>query len=142
MKIASDALEAVAATLVMDYSRTMTMTEADISNHYRKTTLPLMIYNGPSDIAIEFEGAQIIDVIACEVFFLVKMTTKDMLGDEVDELLEITKRLADKTYAELNTDTIVAKDILPYTLEAVEVMTDMFVGHKMIIGLPFYNEGC
>jgi len=140
MKIASDTLAIVASTLDMDYSRTMTMTEADISNHYRTTTLPLMIYNGPSDIAIEFEGAQIVDVIACEVFFLVKMTTKDMLGSEVDELLEITKRLADKAYAELNLVTV--KDITPYALEAVEVMTDMFVGHKMIIGLPFYNEGC
>ncbi len=140
MKIASDTLAIVASTLDMDYSRTMTMTEADISNHYRTTTLPLMIYNGPSDIAIEFEGAQIVDVIACEVFFLVKMTTKDMLGPEVDDLLEITKRLADKAYAELNLVTV--KDITPYALEAVEVMTDMFVGHKMLIGLPFYNEGC
>ena len=142
MKIASEALAVVASTLGMDYSRTMTLTEADISNHYRKTTLPLMIYSGASDIAVEFEGAQIIDIISCEVYFLVKMTSKDMLGPEVDDLLEITKRLADKAYAELNVDTVVAKDIAPYTLEGVEVMTDMFVGHKMTIGLPFYNEGC
>ena len=140
MKIASDALAVVAATLGMDYFRTVSITEADVRNHYRKSVLPLMIYNGPSDIAIEFEGAQIVDIIQCEVFFLVKMTTKDMLGSEVDELLEQTKRLADRTYADLNLVTV--KDILPYTLEAVEVMTDMFVGHKMLIGLPFYNEGC
>ncbi len=141
MKNASDALEAIAATLNMDYSRTMTMTEADISNHYRATTDPLMIYNGPSDIAIEFEGAQIIDIITCEVFFLVKMTTKDMLGPQVDVLLDITKRLADKTYALLNTEPV-PKDILPYTLEVEERLTDMFVGHKMTIGIPFYNDGC
>jgi len=140
MKEASDALAAIASTLNMDYSRTATMTEADISNHYRTTTLPLMIYNGASDIAVVFEGAQIIDIITCEVFFLVKMTTKDMLMPEVDDLLEITKRLADKTYAALQAQAV--QNIAPYTLEGVEVMTDMFVGHKMVIGIPFYNLGC
>lgn len=141
MKIISDKLEAIAVTLDCDYIRSMNLTEADIDVHNLESTRNLMVYDGPSNITTAFGGAMIIDTYETEVYFLTKMTSKDMIGVDIDTLLDITKRLADKTYAILNEEPIPI-DIEPYELEAMRVFTDMYIGHKMTIGIPAYNDGC
>ncbi len=141
MKQVTDALSAIAASLGVDFRRTMTLTEADFEVHNNKSELGIIIYVGASDIANEFEGAQIIDVIAAEIYFLGKASSKDMKGTDVDDVLETAKRLVDQTYAILNRDYAV-KDIESYNLEGVGVLTDLYIGFKATIGIPFYNTGC
>jgi len=141
MKKATDALAAVAATLDIDFIRSLSLTEADFDNHNRKSDKALMVYNGASNIdRVLGAGVQTVDTVTCEIYFLTKATTKDMKALDVDELLAITQRLVDKTYAELNAQ--LAQDIEAYTMEGVSVLTDMFVGYRVEMGLSFYNDGC
>ena len=140
MKIVTDALRIVAADLGLDFFRTTEITEADFNVHNNDSDLDLMIYNGASSMTTRFEGAEIIDDIDCEIYFLTKADSKDFTGDEMDTLLQVTKLLANKTYAALNLVTV--DDIPAYELEGVRILTDVFVGHKMTITLPFNNEGC
>ena len=141
MKEVTDALTAIAATLGVDFLRTKSLTEADIENHNRNSTLDLMVYNGASNISNEFEGAQIIDIVASEIYFLTKAPSKDFNGAELDTMLDIAKRYVDQTYAILNADYAV-KDIEPYDLEGVSILADLFIGFRAEIGIPFYNTGC
>ena len=141
MKEVTDALTAIAATLGVDFLRTKSLTEADIENHNRNSTLDLMVYNGASSISNAFGGAEIIDTIACEIYFLTKAPSKDFNGAELDTMLDITKRYADQTYAVLN-GTYAVEDIEPYSLEGVSILADLFIGFRMDIGIPFYNTGC
>ncbi len=140
MKIVTDALIVIAADLGIDFFRTTELTEADFNVHNSSSDLSLMIYNGASNMTTRFEGAEIIDDIDCEIYFLTKAATKDFTGDEMDTLLQVTKLLANKTYAALNLVTVA--DIEPYELEGIRILTDIYVGHKMTITLPFNNEGC
>ena len=89
MKIISDKLEAIAVTLDCDYIRSMNLTEADIDVHNLESTRNLMVYDGPSNIAIAFGGAMIIDTYETEIYFLTKMTSNDMIGLDIDTLLDI-----------------------------------------------------
>ena len=140
MKIVTDALIVIAADLGIDFFRTTELTEADFNVHNSSSDLDLMIYNGASSMTTRFEGAEIIDDISCEIYFLTKASSKDFTGDEMDTLLQVTKLLANKTYAALNLVTVA--DIEPYELEGIRILTDIYVGHKMTITLPFNNEGC
>lgn len=140
MKIVSDALAAIAVTLDIDYVRTMSETEADVYIHNLDSDKILMIYNGASDIATSFDGAMIIDTFDCQLIIVTKKTQKELSGAQIDELLELTKRVTDNVYAQLN--LVTATDIQPYTATAVEVFTDAYVGHDVTIGIPFYNAGC
>ncbi len=141
MKQVTEALTAIAATLGVDFRRTISLTEADFEVHNNKSELDIIIYVGASNITNEFEGAQIIDVVEAEIYFLGKATSKDMKGTDVDDILETAKRMVDQTYAILN-DEYAVKDIASYTLEGVGVLTDMYIGFKATIGIPFYNTGC
>ena len=140
MKILSDALQDIATTLGVDYIRSVHLTDADVDVHFKAST-SIMIYNGLSNIETIFEGAQIVDQMDASIYFLTKKTTKDITGLEADNLLEITKRMADQTYAILNAEYAV-KDIAPWSLQAVESLTDLFIGHMMTISVPFNNTGC
>ena len=141
MKVITDELRLIATTLGVDFIRGVSLTETDIQNHARKSTNNLMAYVGASSVTNEFEGAEIIDIVSCEIYFLVKSPSKDMSGDQLDDTMAIAKRMVDQTYASLNS-TFVVKDIEPYTLEGVGVLTDMFVGYLATIGIPVYNTGC
>lgn len=141
MKIVSDALEIIAATLDIDYVRTMSETEADIYIHNHSSNKGvIMVYNGASDIATSFEGGMVIDTFDIQLFIVTKKTKKEMSGREIDNLLELTKRITDKVYAELN--LVVAKDIEPYKATAIEIFTDIYIGHDVSINIPLYNKGC
>ena len=140
MKIVTDALIIIAADLGIDFFRTTELTEADFNVHNNDSVLNLMIYNGASNMTTRFEGAEIIDDIVCEIYFLTKAASKDFTGGQMDTLLQATKLLANKTYAQLNLVTV--DDIPPYELEGVRILTDVYVGHMMTITLPFNNEGC
>ena len=140
MKIVSDALSAIATTLDMEFIRSLHLSEANVDVHYKSTEKPLMIYNGKTNITTQFNGAEIIDLMDCQIYFLVKKTTNDITGAEADDLLEVTKRLADGTYAILNPQGPI--DIEPYTLEEDEQLTDLYIGHLMSITIPFENAGC
>ena len=140
MKIVTDALIIIAADLGIDFFRTTELTEADFNVHNNDSVLNLMIYNGASNMTTRFEGAEIIDDIVCEIYFLTKAASKDFTGGQMDTLLQATKLLANKTYAQLNLVTV--DDIPPYELEGVRILTDVYVGHRMTITLPFNNEGC
>jgi hypothetical protein len=141
MKIVTDALTAIATNLGVDFFRTANLTELDFNVHNQSSDQDVMVYNGASGITTRFEGAEIIDDIECEIYFLTKGTAKDMTGDQIDTLLQVTKLLANKTYANLNSSYVV-DDIPPYELEGVSILTDIYIGHRMTITIPFNNEGC
>ena len=140
MTNASDALQAIATTLGLQYIRSMNLSEANVDVHYSAAGPELMVYNGPSNVLTQFNGAEIIDIITCEIYFLKAKTTNDMKAVDIDTLNDSCKRNADKTYAQLNPTCPI--DIEPYTLEAIEPFTELFTGFKMEIGIPFNNLGC
>jgi hypothetical protein len=142
MKAISDKLSAIATTLDLEYIREMSLSDSNVDVHYNKTVKDLMMYIGPSDIATQFIGAQQVDVMTASVYFLTKKPKLDQTGAQVDDLLEITKRYADKTYYQLQDVDDTAVDIQPYTLEAQEILNDGYVGHMMNIGIPVNNDGC
>ena len=141
MKIVSDALETIAASLDLDYIRSMSETEADVKIHNLKTTkIGLLVYNGASDIQTTFEGAMIYDNFECQIFVVIKQPEVELSGEETDTQLQITKELTNQIYSELN--KIVPRDIEPYSAVAVRMFTDIYVGHDVTMIIPFYNEGC
>ena len=142
MKAISDQLSAIATELNLEYIREMTLSDCNVDVHYKKTVLNLMCYVGPSDIATEFLGAQQVDVMTATIYFLTKKPKLDQNGAQIDDLLEITKRLADQTYYKLQDRNDTAVDIQAYTLVAEEVLTASYVGHMMSIGIPVDNAGC
>ena len=138
MKVVSDEVARVAAILGADYLRSLSLSEANVDTHYTDQVAPLIIYNGRSSIATEYEGAEIIDAFECEIYFLVRKTTPTMNATDVDDLLQITKLLANKFYFNVNT----VRDIDSYTLLSVGILDDFMVGHMMTVTLTFENEGC
>lgn len=143
MQIVSTELARIASIIGADYMRTMTLGEANQNLHYTDQAVPLMIYNGASQITTNYEGAQVVDVFAVEIYILVRKTTTDMLGPAVDQQLQITKELANKVYFNLQSNaSTTVRDASEYTLEAVAPFDDHFIGHVMQIDISFQNEGC
>lgn len=142
MKEISDKLATIATELGLEYIREMSLSEGNVDVHYKKTSLDLMMFIGPTNISTQFLGAQQVDVHTSEIYFLTKKPKKDLNGSQVDDLLSITKRYADQTYYKLQSGNDTAIDIEAYTVEAVEILTDAYAGHMMTIGIPLNNDGC
>jgi hypothetical protein len=140
MQVVADEVQRIAALLGADYMRTVNLSEADVNIHYQEVVNPLIIYNGEGEINTTFDTgwSQPIDYITSQIYFLVKATTTDLTGEQIDTQLQITKELASKFYLELNT----VVDVAEYSLQPVEILDDFLIGHEMTIILNFYNEGC
>ncbi len=141
MKLVTQALQAIAATIGTDFIRTMSLTEADFNVHNLNSDLDIIIYVGASNITNEFEGAQIVDTVEAEIYFIGISDSKDLNGLQMDDILERIKSLVDRTYAILNGEYSV-RDIAPYSLEGVRILTDKYIGYRATIGISFYNPGC
>lgn len=140
MKIATDNLKLIAATLGLGFIRSVDLSHANVDVHYSSDQGDLMVYNGRSTINTLYEGSTVLDLAELEIYFLVKKDEKDSTGEQVDDYAQAAKLYANKTYFNLQSAT--PKNIEPYRLEPVEEFTDMYEGYKMTITVPFYNEGC
>ena len=143
MKIVSDALEAIAVSMDLNYIRSMSETEADIFVHKLTAVnakAGIIVYNGASDIATSFDGAMIYDTFDVQIYVVKKQPTVELSGSETDDELQVTKEWMNEIYSELN--KVTAKDIEPYKATAVRMFTDVYIGHDVSIQIPFYNEGC
>ena len=144
MQIASTEIKRIATLLGADYMRTMALSDANQNVHYKAIGNPLIIYNGSSPVATLYEGAEIIDRITCEIWFLVMSTDNDMTGDEADALLQEVKLLANGFYQNLYTDaSTIVRFPDSYVLTPQEILfDDRMIGLQMDIVLSFDNEGC
>jgi hypothetical protein len=140
MQIVSNEVQRIATLLGSAYMRTINLSEANVNIHYESVDDSLIIYNGEGLITTEFpEGySQAIDYFDTQIYFLIKASTTDLSGSQVDTQLQITKELANKFYLDL--ETVV--DVPEMTLQPVSISDDMLLGFEMNIRLNFYNEGC
>jgi hypothetical protein len=140
MQVVANEVQRVAAILGADYMRTTDISRLNVNVHYKSIDGTLMVYNGEGAINTQFPSgnSEPIDYIDTQIYFLVRATTIDMTGEEIDAQLQITKELANKFF--LQVQTVVGMATM--TLQPVEILDDKLIGHEMTIILNFYNEGC